>query len=178
MYFDWKLSFVSKSEQSNNRFLFYCRSDSIDLFFYSFLNQAKSKIEIKKPHEKSHGSKNFFLIFYNVFNTSFIFLTASPLLCKSCLFLFVQSISTILSQPFFPITTGTPMQISFCPNSPSSYTQHVNNFFSSRTMVSTNAAPAAPGAYQAEVPINFVNVAPPTIVSATICFCCSAFRIL
>ena len=32
---------------------------------------------------------------------------------------------------------------------------------------STTNAPAAPGAYQAEVPNNLVNVAPPTIVEAT-----------
>ena len=40
-------------------------------------------------------------------------------------------------------------------------------FFSSRTIASTKAAPAAPGAYQADVPKRPVKVAPPTIVSAT-----------
>ena len=32
------------------------------------------------------------------------------------------------------------------------------------------------GAYQADVPISFVRVAPPTIVSATICVCFSSLR--
>ena len=35
-------------------------------------------------------------------------------------------------------------------------------------MLSTKAAPAAPGAYQAEVPNKPVSVAPPTMVSAAI----------
>src|SRR5688500_17666457 len=68
------------------------------------------------------------------------------------------------------------MHISFCPYSPLRLTQQVNNFFSSRTIDSTKAAPAAPGAYQAEVPSNFVRVAPPTMVSFTICFCFSGSR--
>src|SRR5580704_7541383 len=113
---------------------------------------------------------------YNVFNTSFIFLTASALLLNADCSSSLNSYSTIFSQPFLPMTTGTPRQISFCPYSPFSETQQVNNFFSSRTIASTKAAPAAPGAYHALVPISFVRVAPPTIVSATICFCCSTLK--
>ena len=60
--------------------------------------------------------------------------------------------------------------------SPSRLTQHVNNFFSSRTMLSTKAAPAAPGAYQADVPNNFVSVAPPTMVSLMMDCCCASSR--
>src|SRR3546814_16815366 len=43
-------------------------------------------------------------------------------------------------------------------------------------MLSTTAALEAPGAYHAEVPISFVNVAPPTIVALTISSCCSLVR--
>ena len=111
---------------------------------------------------------------YKVFNTSFMFLTASALLLNAACSSADKSISTIFSQPFLPITTGTPKQISDCPYSPFKLTQQVNNFFSSRTMLSTNAAPAAPGAYHADVPNNFVNVAPPTIVSLMICCCCAS----
>ena len=84
--------------------------------------------------------------------------------------------ATIFSQPFLPITTGTPKQISFCPYSPFKLTQQVNNFFSSLTILSTRAAPAAPGAYQAEVPNNLVSVAPPTMVSFTIFSCAAASK--
>src|SRR6266705_2740321 len=76
----------------------------------------------------------------------------------------------IFSQPFLPTTTGTPRQMSLWPYSPSSLTQQGINFFSSLTIVSTKAAPAAPGAYHAEVPNKPVNVAPPTIVSAATFF--------
>src|SRR5688572_4423763 len=80
----------------------------------------------------------------------------------------------IFSQPVLPNITGTPRQISFCPYSPSKETQQVNTFFSSRTMLSTKANPAAPGAYHAEVPMSLVSVAPPTIVSADTFFKVSA----
>src|SRR5688572_32168039 len=114
---------------------------------------------------------NYLKLFYKVFNTSFILLTASALLLNKPFSSTLRLKSTIFSHPFLPITTGTPRQISFCPYSPSRLTQQVNNFFSSRTMLSTSAAPAAPGAYHAEVPMSFVSVAPPTMVSFTICFC-------
>ena len=41
-------------------------------------------------------------------------------------------------------------------------------------MALTNSDTAAPGAYQAEVPNNLVSVAPPTLVSSTICAILSA----
>ncbi|MNL47744.1 hypothetical protein D3C87_1705470 [compost metagenome] len=47
------------------------------------------------------------------------------------------------------------------------------SFFSSRTMLSTIAAVPAPGAYHADVPINPVKVAPPTMVAFTTLSCCS-----
>ena len=43
-------------------------------------------------------------------------------------------------------------------------------------MDSTTNAPAAPGAYHAEVPSNLVSVAPPTIVAAATSFSFSSDR--
>src|SRR5258706_1305528 len=103
-------------------------------------------------------------------------LTASALLLNSACSVALKPKSIIFSHPLFPITTGTPRQISLCPYSPSRETQQVNNFFSSLAMLSTSAAPAAPGAYHADVPINLVSVAPPIIVSAVIFICCSSLR--
>ncbi len=50
---------------------------------------------------------------YNVFNTSFILLTASALLLKAACSVSFNLKSSIFSQPFFPMITGTPRQISF-----------------------------------------------------------------
>src|SRR6185312_10896429 len=94
---------------------------------------------------------------YNVFNTSFIFRTASALLLNNACSSAFKPKSRIFSQPLRPMTTGTPRQISFWPYSPFNDTQQVNNFFSSRTMLSTSAAPVAPGAYQALVPMSLVS---------------------
>jgi len=67
--------------------------------------------------------------FYDkLFSTSFIFLTASALLLNAACSSSLSSNSTIFSQPFLPITTGTPIQISFWPYSPSRNTQQVKSF--------------------------------------------------
>src|SRR5690606_15751194 len=73
---------------------------------------------------------------------------------------------TTSSIPFLPKITGTPKQISLKPYSPSNNTEHGYTFFWSQAMACTNPDTAAPGAYQADVPNNFVNVAPPTLVSS------------
>ena len=50
---------------------------------------------------------------YNVFNTSFILLTAAALLSNVACSSAFNLKSNIFSQPFFPMITGTPIQISF-----------------------------------------------------------------
>ena len=81
----------------------------------------------------------------------------------------LKGISTIFSIPFFPKITGTPIQISCNPYSPSKNVEHGNIFFWSQAIAWTKALTAAPGAYHAEVPNNLVSVAPPTLVSSTTC---------
>src|SRR5690606_5515222 len=70
--------------------------------------------------------------FYKIllsFNTLFILRTAVALASKSCFSCSSSSMGTTLSHPFLLMMTGTPILISSCPNSPSRYTDAVNNRF-------------------------------------------------
>src|SRR6185295_7930958 len=100
-------------------------------FLHKQLLQSKSATQQKVIVATRLSTKN---KFYNVFSTSFIFLTASALLLKAAVSSSFKSNSRIFSQPYLPMIPGTPRQISVCPYSPSRLTQQVNNFFSSRTM--------------------------------------------
>lgn len=53
------------------------------------------------------------------FRMALVLRTASALFSKASFSSAVRATSITFSAPFFPITVGTPMQMSFCPNSPS-----------------------------------------------------------
>ena len=82
-------------------------------------NNELTSLRNKNGRAAFTASRPLHIFIYRLFNTSFIFLTASPLLLNAAFSSSFSSNSTIFSQPFFPITTGTPIEISFCPYSPS-----------------------------------------------------------
>ena len=97
-----------------------------------------------------------------------VFLTASTLLRNLSLLISLRLISIISSNPLLPIIQGTPMHKSSTLYSPFSITEQGKVSFESLSIDLTRYATDAQGAYQAEVPNNFVKEAPPTIVSEAI----------
>ena len=140
----------------------------------SFKPKNHEKFNVSEQLPKSELASLFFYFLRS--KSPLVFETPSELSFSLAFSASSSSISTIFSIPFFPRITGTPIQRSFKPYSPSSKAEHGNIFFWSQAIACTKEETAAPGAYQALVPSILVKVAPPTLVSSETCLILSSER--